>query len=263
MANPEVSTAFNGNAEQFAVYAETVRGYVRYQVTQRNLAEIVNNGQIKVADIGGGSGIDSLWLAELGHEVTLIEPAQDQVGLARRRIAQSAPEVRQRITIIEATPEAVAPVRGDFDLVLSHGVTMYMEKPQAFILLLATFLKPGGHISLLEKGFYGKQAQLVTNQDWMGLASLRENPTAINRMGLMAKSFLPGELKNLLERAQIKPINWSGIRIFTNTMDQPISDFTPDQLRAIVDAEYEQGHNEHLRYAGQMFHFIGRKPVET
>lgn len=263
MGAPELNSAFTDNADKFEAYANTVRGYVRYEVVHRNLEELVQTDPLNVIDIGGGSGIDTLWLAEQGHTVTLLEPATEQLTKARKRLAEARPEVRDRVSFIQATPEEVEGLDGSFDLVLSHGVAMYAEKPQGFIDAIAKLAKVGGYVSLLEKGYYGKEAHLITEQKWVQLSQLRQRHKVINNTDRLAAAFLPQELKDMLKRAGANPVRWSGVRVVTDTMDMPVTDLTPDQLKAVIDVEYEQGRHEQIRGQGQMLHFIARKIAQS
>jgi SAM-dependent methyltransferase len=253
------AAAFNGNAEKFADYAETVRGYVRYEVVHRNLAELVASGPLDVVDIGGGAGIDTLWLAELGHTVTLIEPAQDQLELAHERIAQAPEAVQARITWIKDGIDTVPNLAGRFDLALSHGVAMYMPSPQAYIKKLTSLLKPGGRLSVLEGNYFGKEAELVVDQKWSDLKPFQQTQRTTNNVDREAHYFKPPELRDVLQRNGINLQAWRGVRVISDNMHQPITDFTPAELRAIVDVEYSQGREEHIRWHAQMLHFIGQK----
>ncbi len=84
-----MDSAFNGAcAEYFRNdYELSVRGFVRYGLTRHHLAAYVIGRHLEIADIGGGSGQDAVWLASLGHAVTLVDPAKDHLQMAQERIA--------------------------------------------------------------------------------------------------------------------------------------------------------------------------------
>lgn len=52
-------TSFDQIATIFADYGQTLRGFVRYKLTQRHLEPYTTKQKLRVLDIGGGSGPDS------------------------------------------------------------------------------------------------------------------------------------------------------------------------------------------------------------
>lgn len=258
MPSPEKS--FAGAAERFAEYAHDIRGHVRYEVTHRNLQEIVEGEPLQIADIGGGAAIDASWLAGLGHSVTLVEPEKGQQAKAYRRLEEG--NLSEYVQIIEGTMADIPPAQvGSFDLVLSHGVAMYTPSPKDFIQGLVKLAKPGGHISLLEKGYNGALARLFHHE--ASIEDIRKfqarKPTG-NNVGKERAAFLPEELQEMLQQAGARVLRWSGVRIFSDQDDRRINMVDPEILEALVEVEYEQGKNEGIRALGQMLHFIAQKP---
>lgn len=256
------ATAFEGNAEHFAGHALEVRGYVRYEVVHRNLTDYVSNGPLRIADVGGGSGIDAVWLAEMGHDITLVDPGEKQLARARARIAQATPEVCDRITLIEGDVLDVLRQGGEasFDMALSHGVAMYLPDPQSFTLQLARLVKPGGHVSLLEKSFFGQEARFVSHAKWDELDFLHATGRVrANNEGRPTRTFKPEDLSLMLKRAGVNPQRWFGVRVVSDELDMPVSALTPEQLEAVVEVELQQSRNDRTWANGQMLHFIGKK----
>ncbi len=255
-------TSFDGVSVQFAEYADTVRGYVRYEVTQRGLSNITSAKSLRVADIGGGAAIDAVWLAKLGHEVVLVEPSKEQLDEAEtKRLSKLPTEVRARISVLEGTAEDLLETGQEkaFDLVLSHGVAMYVSDPQLFISNLAKLTKPKGYLSLLEKGYLGAEARLAQRGQLKELASLRNNNNQANNVGRIRRAFHPEELGVMLTNTGFKVIQWTGVRIESELDYRPISTVPKNELEAIVKKEYEKGKSEQLKAKGQMLHFIAQK----
>lgn len=262
MSAPE--TSFDGIAGQFADYGESVRGYVRYELTHQNLGDLVCGEALKVADIGGGAAVDAAWLAEQGHDVTIVEPAIDQITEAKKRITNLPAQVSHNIRILQGTADDILD-RGHeakYDLVLSHGVAMYLRDPEAFVSQLFQLAKPGGYVSLLEKGFHGTEQRLLREQNWADLRYLqRHHKMPLNRMGREVHAFLPAQLESMIKKARGKVIEWSGVRFASDTIDQPLTDFDQETLDLIVETEARQGSNKAIRGQGQMLHFIAQKPL--
>lgn len=255
-------TSFEGDTVQaFSEYEASLRGHVRYEVTRRNLVPFLGKNLL-VADVGGGSGPDALWFANQGHSVVLIEPSEDQIRLAETRIGAGTPETASRISVFRGAAknalESGQDYVGNFDLVLSHGVIMYLDDPAERIRELADLAKSGGHLSLLEKGYEGARARLIQEGEFGEVARLEEG--VVNKVNQKRWPFRPEELEGMLRSAGIQVLQWSGVRVITDTMhDVRASDISPQDLTTILDTEWEQGNNPSIRGIGQMLHFIGRK----
>jgi S-adenosylmethionine-dependent methyltransferase len=252
--------SFDGAAVILSEYAKTLRGYVRYVVAQRNLDPFLTKKPMRVLDIGGGSGIDAAWLAQKGHSVTLLEASQPQRDAAQSRfnfLLQDAE--RLRITIIPGTFNDLPPEASDYDLVLLHGVAMYQQDPQKFIIKAASYLRVGGTLSLLEKGYYGAQSRAIRRGNDGQLDSIRSSHVYINSMKLDVHAFKPEELEGIFVDAKLSVMEWSGVRVITDEMFEYVADIDADMLQAILEAEYQQGRHPAIRGQGQMLHFICHK----
>ena len=99
---------------------------------------------VTIADIGCGGGILSESLAELGAKVTGIDPAPNNIEVARRHAAKSGLEIDYR----NVTAEALAETGEQFDAVAALEVIEHVEGPKDFIAMLGRLVKPGGLIFL-------------------------------------------------------------------------------------------------------------------
>jgi S-adenosylmethionine-dependent methyltransferase len=252
--------SFDGAAVILNDYAKTLRGYVRYVVAQRNLEPFLTKKPMHVLDIGGGSGIDAAWLAHKGHRVTLLEASKAQRDAAQSRFNFLLQEAdRKRITIIPGSYDDLPPEAANYDLVLLHGVAMYQREPAKFITKAATYLREGGTLSLLEKGYYGAQSRAIRRGNNGQLDSIRDSHVYINSMKLEAHAFKPEELEEILRNAKLSTIEWSGVRVITDEMFEYVADIDGNLLKDIMEAEYQQGRHSAIRGQGQMLHFIAQK----
>jgi len=99
---------------------------------------------LTVADIGCGGGILAEALAELGAKVTGIDPAPNNIEVARRHAAKSGLDIDYR----NITAEALAESGESFDIVTALEVIEHVEGPKAFVATLAQLVKPGGLLFL-------------------------------------------------------------------------------------------------------------------
>ncbi|MDJ0447845.1 bifunctional 2-polyprenyl-6-hydroxyphenol methylase/3-demethylubiquinol 3-O-methyltransferase UbiG [Methylocystis sp. JR02] len=99
---------------------------------------------VRIADIGCGGGILSESLAELGAQVTGIDPAPNNIAVASRHAEKMGLSIDYR----NVTAEALAETGEQFDAVAALEVIEHVEGPSEFIKKLASLVKPGGLLFL-------------------------------------------------------------------------------------------------------------------
>ena len=128
-----VDERFESGAQDYAAYLETPEGRLRADLAFANLQEFLIPLQSKkpmyALDVGCGTGVTSLRVAQLGIHVTQLDSSQPMLDLARR--AAEAGGVSDRVTfrhgdaakLMEMFPAA------SFDVVLCHNILEYVEDP--------------------------------------------------------------------------------------------------------------------------------------
>lgn len=104
---------------------------------------------LQVLDVGGGSGVFAVPLAQLGHMVTVIDPSPDALAtLSRRAIAGG---VADRIVAVQGDSDSVFDLvpRASADLVLCHSLLEVVDDVAATLAIVAAAARPGGCLSLL------------------------------------------------------------------------------------------------------------------
>jgi 2-polyprenyl-6-hydroxyphenyl methylase/3-demethylubiquinone-9 3-methyltransferase len=95
---------------------------------------------LRVLDIGCGGGILAEPLARLGANVTGIDPAAENVEVARLHAEQSGLSVDYRAT----SAEAMADAGERFDIVIASEVVEHVADLELFVKRAAEMVKPGG-----------------------------------------------------------------------------------------------------------------------
>ncbi|MGO9876684.1 MAG: class I SAM-dependent methyltransferase [Acidimicrobiia bacterium] len=80
--------------------------------------------QLRVLDVGGGTGVHARWLAEAGHAVELVDPMPRHVGVAAAIAADGL-----AVTAQLGDARALAFVDGTFDVVLMLGPLYHLTEP--------------------------------------------------------------------------------------------------------------------------------------
>lgn len=137
---------------------EPPQGALEFLRTKEILSRVLPRSRSRILDAGGAVGHYAFWLAELGHEVTLLDLSPEQVESARERN-------RTAVNPLEAV--AVADVRElsfpehRFDAVLLMGPLYHLQEPADRLLALRNCLKvlrPGG---LLVSAYISRFASLM------------------------------------------------------------------------------------------------------
>ena len=118
-------------------------GYIRDRAAERFGRDIKLMGCLKglrILDIGCGAGILSEPLARLGAEMVGIDPAEENIEVARLHAAGSGVTVDYRAT----TAETLAEAGERFDVVLAMEVVEHVVDVPAFVATCASMVKPGG-----------------------------------------------------------------------------------------------------------------------
>ena len=150
------SGVFDGRAGEWASWQASPWGRLRYAVAQETTTRALAGlpGPLRVLDVGGGDGADSLPLAAQGHEVTVLDFAPELLAQARR--AAETHGVADRVRVVQAdlddlerdTGVGAVPL-GAFDVVLCHNVLHYRADVPATVRFLAALARRGGIVSVM------------------------------------------------------------------------------------------------------------------
>lgn len=113
------------------------------------LKRLVESGQLRpgrVLELGCGTGVNAVYLASAGFDVTAIDLAPTALGLARERAREAGVNVRWIQADVLNPPDL-----GQFDLVFDRGCYHGVRRLNAarYAKLLAAWCRPGGKALIL------------------------------------------------------------------------------------------------------------------
>lgn len=129
------------------------------------------SGKMNIADIGGGAGYYSIWLASLGHNVQFVDLSMENVSLMTKAVEATGVKVAG---IHQGNATKLAFIDNEFDLVLMLGPLYHLTDRTDRLRALGEarrILKPGGlmicavisrYASLMD----GYQRDLVTDPEF-------------------------------------------------------------------------------------------------
>jgi S-adenosylmethionine-dependent methyltransferase len=260
--------AFEANAEAWEQYTNTPLGRLREELTLHYLAQHLGTLSTcaSVLDAGGGTGGYSLALAELGHEVCLLDFSAQMLAAARLKAEQRGPDVAQRIRFhrasVEDVPHHLAVDR--FDLVLCHTLIEYVDDPGQVLRGLSAVLRPGGLLSLLFANAYAGPLRWALARGDLEQArrSLDTEVSSADLFGLPRRTFTADDVREAMSRAGIEPVAQYGVRVLADYMPaHRLSE--PAFWSQLFELEASAGSRAPYRDIARYGYLLGRKQARS
>ncbi|MFD5798084.1 class I SAM-dependent methyltransferase [Streptomyces diastatochromogenes] len=213
--------------------------------------------RLRVLDVGMGQGTQALRLARLGHQVTGVEQDATMIAAAREALAGEPDGIRERVRLVQGDGRdtGVHFLPGSFDVVLCHGVLMYVEDPDALVAGLARMLAPGGLLSLLVRNGDALAVRPGLSGDWAGALAAFDTTAYRNRLGLEVRADRLSVLTDTLAGIGAPLHAWYGVRVFTDTAADGAE--IPDDLETLLAAEERAGRTDPYRGVAALLHLCG------
>lgn len=240
----------------------SITGKARLYVIDQNLALHLPAPPGRVLDVGGGAGNQSIPLARRGYEVTILDPSRSMLQRAGEVLESEPPDVAGRVTLVpgrgQDAPRLLAP--GSYGAVLCHGVLMYLDDSAPLVSALATMVATGGIVSVVTKNRATLAIGPARRGDWKAAHAAFNATGEVNRLGLETRAETVNEVESLFTANGIKPIEWFGVRLFTDHWEgpEPMPEAEPD----ILAVELMASRRDPYRGFSRLFHVVGRKQAQ-
>jgi SAM-dependent methyltransferase len=218
-------------------------------------------GRLEVLDLGGGSGVFAVPLAELGHAVTVVDTSPDALATLQRRAGEAG--VADRVTAVsgdvERMPEGIPP--SGYDLVLCHGLLEIVDDPRQTLITVAGRVRPGGCASVLVTG----RAATVVARALGGhpAAALRALTDADGRWGdgdVLRRRFDTGQLRELVAGAGLSVEALHGAQIFADLVPGSLLDGVAGAAEALRELDLVASDRPPYRDIATQLHVLARRP---
>lgn len=257
-----MTNAFEPGEQLWRARRGGLRQVVRQRLVARQVAAHVPDApRSRVLDVGCGQGTQLLALARRGHRVTGVDPSDTLLADLAASVAAEPPEVRDRVSVVRGGVEDLADLlaAGSFDVVLCHGLLMYLVDPQPAVRALAGVTAPGGVVSLLVRNADALALRPGLLGDWDAAATAFDGTGYVNRMHLAARADRRAELVALLDDEGLVLHAWYGVRVFTDVAadDAPVP---PEaELDRILACEERAGRTDPYRAVAALTHLVARR----
>ncbi|MET8676453.1 methyltransferase domain-containing protein [Streptomyces sp. NPDC004647] len=237
---------------------------MRQELVARQLEEQIAGrfpvGQrLRILDVGLGQGTQALRLARAGHKVTGLESDPQMLTTVRTALACEPEGIRERVRLIEGDGRetGVHFLPGSFDVVLCHGVLMYIAEPDPLLAGLARVLAPGGLMSLLVRNADALAMRPGLAGDWDTALAAFDSPVYTNRIGLEVRADRLSALTATLAGIGAPLHAWYGVRVFSDAAADDEPPPPPHVLERMLAAEDRAGRTDPYRAVAALLHLCG------
>jgi len=217
---------------------------------------------LRVLDLGGGTGGLAVPLAELGHQVAVVDPSPDALASLSRRSAERG--VADRVTAIQGDADSLAGSVGDqqVDLVCCHGTLEVVDDPEATLAALAAVLAPGGYLSLVAAGrLAAVLARALAGQFAQAHTALTSPDGRWGSADPLPRRFDAAALRALVEQTGLVVEDVHGVRVFSDLVPSALIDSDADRI-ALLELEEAATAHPDFAFLGQLgaaVHVLARR----
>jgi len=239
---------------------------IEFALTKHYIDQYIKSGD-RVLDIGGGPGRYSLYLAEKGCRVTLIDLSEENAVFARTK----AQELGLDIAAIQGDAcEADRIVSGPYDCILLMGPMYHLlEEAQRRCALNAALrlLKPGGVIFVSFISLYAGLCDFMKNRPEAVLEDgeqeyircCYENRAYCGDAFTKASLISPKEILAFMEQFPLQKLHFFGQEGITSPCENNILACGEDTIRRWTDIAIQTCERDEFLSFSEHLMFVGRR----
>ncbi|MGI9018992.1 MAG: class I SAM-dependent methyltransferase [Euzebya sp.] len=237
-----------------------VRNVVRQELVARQLADHLPSpsASIDVVDVGCGQATQVIRLARDGYSVVGIEPSAELLSQAYQAVSVEEPSTVDRVTLVQGRLEDLTTLLPQkADVIACHGVLMYLPDLQSAVAALAENLRSDGVLSLLTRNQASIAMRAGMQGSWDQVQDAFDARHYDNRLGITdVRADRPDEVLAACSSADLEPITWYGVRLFSDHFDDTLPGADLEQL---IDAEEQAGRRDPYRHLAALTHVLARR----
>lgn len=178
----EIAESWNRASETYDdCYAHGIKSQAEQKEWLALLDRLVTQKPSDVLDVGAGTGIISLLLAQLGHRCKGIDLSEQMLAAARTKAEQAGYD---NVTFAIGDAEQTGEDSDRYDLVINRHLVWTLPHPEQAIAEWKRVLKPGGQLIILEGNWhYNRLPDRISVFFGRCLLSLQERRNAFSHQG--------------------------------------------------------------------------------
>jgi S-adenosylmethionine-dependent methyltransferase len=237
---------------------------IEFDITKRYLDEFIIGENLQIIDIGGGPGRYSIYLAEKGHKVTLLDLSKRNIELAKRKSFERGIILED---YIHGNALELDQFEQKYDVVLLMGPLYHLlkesERKKAVEEALR-LLKPNG---IFIASFISNYAPIQDNLSQLfpiesveGLLDYLKSGENKDKGGFTTAFFINfNEARDLMKSFGLKEIVFAGIENILGCKEKEINLLEENEYKKWLEIGYHLSKDENVIGSSQHFLYIGRK----
>ncbi|WP_246497862.1 methyltransferase domain-containing protein [Natronoglycomyces albus] len=217
--------------------------------------------KLRIVDVGGGSGGIAVPLAELGHEVTVVDPSANALAALRQRTADAGLE--GSVAAVQADTEELSDTleTGSADLVLCHSVLEHVDHPQRALESIADVVAEGGAVSLLVANRAAAVfAKALGGQFQSALNLLYDVEGRLGESDTVAHRFETHTLTALVNGCGLATEHVHGVQVVSDLIPGSVLESEGGSKEALREFELATAARIPFRDLAAQLHVLARKP---
>ena len=152
--NPITSDEYDAVVDLWKEWQSYPWGKLHYTISHSNIRRHIDHHPIRILDVGGGNGFDSVHFAKQGHSVALLDYSPQMLSEAKQTAEKEG--VFERIAFYQSDVEDVLDFfpEQQFDLIICHLMIEFVSSPEKILKDLSTLMAPRGLLSIVDINRY-------------------------------------------------------------------------------------------------------------
>jgi S-adenosylmethionine-dependent methyltransferase len=254
------SIAFDTHIDVWRHEESTPWQRIKRKVALSNLLQHLDKPALHILDAGGGNGYDSLPLAQLGHQIDIVDYSREMIMDGTSVFAESG--LLKRVAFHERRIEDIPLLfpGNRFDALICHNVLPYVQDVPAALRAILAPLKPGGIVSVIALNRYSipyHNAFLVGDLEF-ALQSIgaRELNTIFDTV---SKAYSATEMEEMLRVAGCAIKGSYGLRCIIGYWGDNERKTQPDNQARLEKLEFALTDEYPYKLLARFFQIIGQK----
>lgn len=153
---PVTADEYDKVVDQWKEWQAYPWGRLIYDISRFNIHQFVGNRSLRILDVGGGNGFNSIYFAKQDHSVTLLDYSQAMLSEAKQAAEHEG--VIDRITFCQADIGEIQGLFSDqqFDFILCHLMIEFVPEPKTALRNICNLLASQGFLSILDANRYSQ-----------------------------------------------------------------------------------------------------------
>jgi len=233
----------------------SVKGALRLELLQEDLAELHNGTKLEIFDAGCGMGQMALWFARAGHHITGCDISEKMLSKAKTSFEAE----RLKAVFHHLPAKKVAGMLPSQDLILMHAILEWLADPMETLEIVSERVKIGGYLSLLFFNRHGFIYRNVMHGTWRFDYILDEAWIGKGKKLTPPYPQEPEKLTSWLNAKGFEVIKHTGIRVFYDYLPDEI--MLQSDLDKLLELERKYCRKETFRNMGRYIHVLARKKI--